>query len=219
MSQVITARLSRVDAQPWGFRLQGGKDFGTPLVIQKVSTHYIDKLSSVQHSRMHRLLSWQFIGVHYNYSKRYDRPRSRENESNIATIYSFKASTWMSNKQMIQRIAVGWKAFLIMKFMIRKRQRMSVTSFFNREKLFSRYSAREKSFPSTCRFKHNYLVIISNCYFYGGIWSVNLFTTPKGLMWNLRLTKIFIPESMLKVKNPYLLWETIKKRNLKLHKD
>lgn len=38
MSQVITARLSRNDAQPWGFRLQGGKDFGTPLVIQKVST-------------------------------------------------------------------------------------------------------------------------------------------------------------------------------------
>lgn len=37
MSQVITARLSRSDAQPWGFRLQGGKDFGTPLVIQKVS--------------------------------------------------------------------------------------------------------------------------------------------------------------------------------------
>lgn len=37
MSQVITARLSRNDAQPWGFRLQGGKDFGTPLVIQKVS--------------------------------------------------------------------------------------------------------------------------------------------------------------------------------------
>ncbi|CRK95051.1 CLUMA_CG008534, isoform A [Clunio marinus] len=35
MSQVITARLSRNDAQPWGFRLQGGKDFGTPLVIQK----------------------------------------------------------------------------------------------------------------------------------------------------------------------------------------
>lgn len=37
MSQVITARLARNDAQPWGFRLQGGKDFGTPLVIQKVS--------------------------------------------------------------------------------------------------------------------------------------------------------------------------------------
>lgn len=37
MAQLISVRLSRVDAQPWGLRLQGGKDFGTPLVIQKVS--------------------------------------------------------------------------------------------------------------------------------------------------------------------------------------
>lgn len=37
MAQLITARLSRGDAQPWGLRLQGGKDFGTPLVVQKVS--------------------------------------------------------------------------------------------------------------------------------------------------------------------------------------
>ncbi|CAG9807666.1 unnamed protein product [Chironomus riparius] len=35
MAQIITARLARIDSQPWGFRLQGGKDFGTPLVIQK----------------------------------------------------------------------------------------------------------------------------------------------------------------------------------------
>lgn len=35
MSQ-IQVRLSRYDAQPWGFRLQGGTDFGTPLVVQKV---------------------------------------------------------------------------------------------------------------------------------------------------------------------------------------
>lgn len=34
--EILTVRLSRVDAQPWGFRLQGGKDFGTPLLIQKV---------------------------------------------------------------------------------------------------------------------------------------------------------------------------------------
>jgi hypothetical protein len=52
MSQVITARLARSDAQPWGFRLQGGKDFGTPLVIQKVSNFLTGlKRSSVQHSR------------------------------------------------------------------------------------------------------------------------------------------------------------------------
>lgn len=37
MAQLITVRLSRTDNQPWGFRLQGGKDFGTPLVLQKVS--------------------------------------------------------------------------------------------------------------------------------------------------------------------------------------
>ncbi|XP_037046745.1 PDZ and LIM domain protein Zasp isoform X9 [Bradysia coprophila] len=37
MAQLITVRLSRVDAQPWGLRLQGGKDFGTPLVVQKVN--------------------------------------------------------------------------------------------------------------------------------------------------------------------------------------
>ena len=42
MAQIITARLARIDSQPWGFRLQGGKDFGTPLVIQKVSDFTID---------------------------------------------------------------------------------------------------------------------------------------------------------------------------------
>uniref|UniRef100_A0A1B6H173 PDZ domain-containing protein n=1 Tax=Cuerna arida TaxID=1464854 RepID=A0A1B6H173_9HEMI len=37
MAGLITVRLSRSDAQPWGFRLQGGKDFGAPLLIQKVN--------------------------------------------------------------------------------------------------------------------------------------------------------------------------------------
>lgn len=37
MAQLITARLSRSDGSPWGFRLQGGKDFGTPLALQKVN--------------------------------------------------------------------------------------------------------------------------------------------------------------------------------------
>nr|CAD7460915.1 unnamed protein product [Timema tahoe] len=36
MAQLISVKLSRFDATPWGFRLQGGKDFGSPLVIQKV---------------------------------------------------------------------------------------------------------------------------------------------------------------------------------------
>jgi hypothetical protein len=37
MAQLTTVRLSRGEGQPWGFRLQGGKDFGTPLVLQKVN--------------------------------------------------------------------------------------------------------------------------------------------------------------------------------------
>lgn len=39
MAQLINLKLSRNDqSSPWGFRLQGGKDFGTPLLIQKVRT-------------------------------------------------------------------------------------------------------------------------------------------------------------------------------------
>ncbi|KAK7598351.1 hypothetical protein V9T40_006586 [Parthenolecanium corni] len=38
MAQLLTFRLARTDStQSWGFRLQGGKDFGTPLLIQKVN--------------------------------------------------------------------------------------------------------------------------------------------------------------------------------------
>lgn len=44
MAQLMNVRLSRVDAQPWGLRLQGGKDFGTPLLVQKVSTILLQNL-------------------------------------------------------------------------------------------------------------------------------------------------------------------------------
>ncbi|CAG4937272.1 unnamed protein product [Colias eurytheme] len=37
MAQLISVRLNKSDQQPLGFRLQGGKDFGTPLVVQKVN--------------------------------------------------------------------------------------------------------------------------------------------------------------------------------------
>ncbi|XP_041976609.1 PDZ and LIM domain protein Zasp isoform X4 [Aricia agestis] len=37
MAQLLTVRLNKSDQQPLGFRLQGGKDFGTPLVVQKVN--------------------------------------------------------------------------------------------------------------------------------------------------------------------------------------
>lgn len=35
--QLLQIKLSRFDAQPWGFRLQGGVDFAQPLLVQKVS--------------------------------------------------------------------------------------------------------------------------------------------------------------------------------------
>lgn len=41
MAQLISVKLSRFDGSPWGFRLQGGKDFGTPLIVQKVSLRSI----------------------------------------------------------------------------------------------------------------------------------------------------------------------------------
>ncbi|XP_019885979.1 PDZ and LIM domain protein Zasp isoform X5 [Ooceraea biroi] len=38
MAQLISVKLSRFDGSAWGFRLQGGKDFGTPLIVQKVNS-------------------------------------------------------------------------------------------------------------------------------------------------------------------------------------
>ncbi|XP_073845510.1 Z band alternatively spliced PDZ-motif protein 52 isoform X15 [Musca autumnalis] len=35
--QMLQIKLSRFDAQPWGFRLQGGTDFAQPLLVQKVN--------------------------------------------------------------------------------------------------------------------------------------------------------------------------------------
>lgn len=39
MAQLITVRLNKSNQEPLGFRLQGGKDFGTPLAVQKVSDY------------------------------------------------------------------------------------------------------------------------------------------------------------------------------------
>jgi len=34
----LSARMDRTDTgTPWGFRMTGGKDFGAPLVVQRVS--------------------------------------------------------------------------------------------------------------------------------------------------------------------------------------
>ncbi|XP_055918032.1 PDZ and LIM domain protein Zasp isoform X4 [Eupeodes corollae] len=38
MAQLMQIQLQRYDAQPWGFRLQGGKDFAAPLVVQKINS-------------------------------------------------------------------------------------------------------------------------------------------------------------------------------------
>lgn len=37
MANLITVQLQRGQGQPWGFRLQGGKDFSAPLVLQRVN--------------------------------------------------------------------------------------------------------------------------------------------------------------------------------------
>ncbi|CAH0556492.1 unnamed protein product [Brassicogethes aeneus] len=38
MASIITVRLNKDSSPNWGFRLQGGKDFGTPLIIQKITS-------------------------------------------------------------------------------------------------------------------------------------------------------------------------------------
>ncbi|KAK6641825.1 hypothetical protein RUM44_013543 [Polyplax serrata] len=48
MAQLISVNLSRYDASPWGFRLQGGKDFGQPLIIQKVNSNSIAEKAGLQ---------------------------------------------------------------------------------------------------------------------------------------------------------------------------
>lgn len=41
MASLITVRIDKGSSSNLGFRLQGGKDFGTPLVIQKVRNNFI----------------------------------------------------------------------------------------------------------------------------------------------------------------------------------
>ncbi|XP_075233580.1 Z band alternatively spliced PDZ-motif protein 52 isoform X3 [Lycorma delicatula] len=48
MASLINVRLNRGDASPWGFRLQGGKDFGTPLLIQKVNGNSLAEKAGLQ---------------------------------------------------------------------------------------------------------------------------------------------------------------------------
>ncbi|KAL6963444.1 LIM domain-binding protein 3 [Sarracenia purpurea var. burkii] len=49
MAQLLTLRLTRNDSSTsWGFRLQGGKDFGTPLLIQKVNVGSLAERAGLQ---------------------------------------------------------------------------------------------------------------------------------------------------------------------------
>lgn len=51
MAQLLNIRLSRAGGEPWGLRLQGGTDFGTPLVVQKVSSNRTPKKKKKQWSK------------------------------------------------------------------------------------------------------------------------------------------------------------------------
>lgn len=107
MSQVITARLSRNDAQPWGFRLQGGKDFGTPLVIQKVSkTVSSQVIFAVQRSQ----IKTQFIDRWSRQNVVRTKQRARI-ESINATIYSRAITTHNKFPRLSSVASWAGKAF------------------------------------------------------------------------------------------------------------
>ena len=40
--QKVDIKMARFDNAPWGFRVHGGIDFGSPLTIQKVRQYFID---------------------------------------------------------------------------------------------------------------------------------------------------------------------------------
>ncbi|KRF78487.1 PDZ and LIM domain protein Zasp isoform X1 [Drosophila virilis] len=46
--QLLQIKLSRFDAQPWGFRLQGGVDFAQPLLVQKVNSGSLSEQAGLQ---------------------------------------------------------------------------------------------------------------------------------------------------------------------------
>jgi len=48
MSQLITIKLSKSPGTPWGFRLQGGKDFAQPLCIQKLNAGSVAATAGVE---------------------------------------------------------------------------------------------------------------------------------------------------------------------------
>ena len=49
MAQTLQIKMSRQENSPWGFRLHGGVDFGTPLTIQKVGKN-VKNFSLLKHN-------------------------------------------------------------------------------------------------------------------------------------------------------------------------
>lgn len=68
MANLITVRLQRNEGQPWGFRLQGGKDFSSPLVLQRVSTitiHYKEYMTNdILWRILRNLASCSYVRAH-----------------------------------------------------------------------------------------------------------------------------------------------------------
>ncbi|CAH1967322.1 unnamed protein product [Acanthoscelides obtectus] len=46
MASQVTVRINKGDSPNLGFRLQGGKDFATPLVIQKLTVYEKERLKN-----------------------------------------------------------------------------------------------------------------------------------------------------------------------------
>ena len=47
--QLLHIKLQRTDQNvPWGFNVQGGKDFGCPLIVQKVNLNSLSDKSSLR---------------------------------------------------------------------------------------------------------------------------------------------------------------------------
>ena len=54
--QKVDIKMARFDNAPWGFRVHGGIDFGSPLTIQKVRQYFV----IIGVSKIF-LLVWDFI--------------------------------------------------------------------------------------------------------------------------------------------------------------
>lgn len=152
MSQVITARLSRNDAQPWGFRLQGGKDFGTPLVIQKVSTLIRTHFAACSLQKTSRCATFVRARTEKNpftnllmfniktfWQNKVGPEQSEKRNHAIKCRYLFATHSQLCNNFSTILVVVGWrKALLMMEFMGDERSASSddgeTVVSYNREK-------------------------------------------------------------------------------------